>query len=48
MKVNLTLEFDAKRWAEEYGLEPADVREDFVNWLMSTLYSAEVPILVRR
>jgi hypothetical protein len=48
MRVSVVLEFDAEAWGQEYGLAPNEVRQDFVNWLASTLAYAEVPIAVFR
>ncbi|MFB8351027.1 hypothetical protein ACFQ7W_05435 [Streptomyces niveus] len=37
-RITFTLDVDEQAWAEEYGLDPADVREDVRSYMANLLH----------
>lgn len=38
VKVQVTIDVDAEAWAEEYGIDKADVRTDVKRWALDRLH----------
>lgn len=38
--VQMVIEVDAEAWAEEYGIEKADVRQDVKNYVLNGIQTA--------
>lgn len=46
MKIAIVVEVNADEWAEEYAIEPGEVREDVIAYLKNGLQSCPVPMTV--
>jgi hypothetical protein len=46
--ITVSLTVDSDRWAEEYGVDPRDIRDDLLSYVVTALASTPVPIEVTR
>lgn len=45
IRISLTVDVDAERWATEYGVDRADIPEDVRTYVRNALAAAPVPMI---